>query len=338
MPAELARALAPSRVGWGPQPHTALREVRHRVRRRRGARLRLCLLELPHDRPPIGSAHAFWLNERSRVFDVVRNGAPERADVVWLFSQDPLGPRVRERLAARLAQLPAGVPVLNPPATYDAYHDLDAFARLEATGVSVPRTRFGPDDEGRTAVVFKALDEQPATKFVQPWRGPLPGFRPFALEDGRDADGLSWRYRAYYVAGEVLSGDAVASRGWEARAEHQVAVDLAPDLPAHEREQIALLASTLGLDAFAVDYLRRRSDGAPVFVDVNVFPSVLIAGAVSRAHGLRGGVHVWEVADRLGRPDPGRPHWRRVDEALLRARDAAVAAAAGRAHAHRASG
>ncbi len=332
-PADLLRALAPSRTGFGPQPHTALREVRHRARRRRGARLRLCLLELPHDRPPIGTAHAFWLNERSRVFDVVRNGAPERADVVWLFSQDPLGPRVREALATRLARLPAHVAVLNPPATYDAYHAPGAFARLEAAGVRVPRTRFGPQDEGVTPVVFKALDEQPARKFVRPWGGPVPGFRPFALEDGRDAEGRSWRLRAYYVAGEVLSGDAVASAGWEARAEHRVAVDLRPELPAHERAQIALLARTLGLDAFAVDYLRRRADRAAVMLDVNVFPMVLLAGDVARAHGLRGGMHVWEIADRLGRPDPGRPHWRRVDEALLRVRDAAVAAAAGRGHA-----
>jgi hypothetical protein len=222
------------------------------------------------------------------------------------------------------------VRVLNPPRAYDAYHAPDAFARLEAAGVSVPRTRFGPRDEGVTPVVFKAVDEQPATKFLRTWRGPVPGFRAFALEDGRDAAGRSWRLRAYFLAGEVLSGDAVASLGWEARAEHRVAVDLRPELPAREREQIALLAATLGLDFFAVDYLRRRADGVPVFLDVNVFPMVLIAGAVAREHGLRGGVHVWEVADRLGRPDPGRPHWRRVDEALLRARDAAVAAARGR--------
>jgi len=99
-PLELARALAPSRVGLGPQPHTAVRTLRHRAARARRtrvrgrARLRLCLLELPHDRPPIGAAHAFWLNARSRVFTAELNGAPERADLVWVFSQDPLGPAV----------------------------------------------------------------------------------------------------------------------------------------------------------------------------------------------------------------------------------------------------
>jgi hypothetical protein len=315
-------------VGLGPGPLTAARTLGHRWRRgrRRGAgRLRIALLELPHPGPPIGAAHAWWIDRRSRACTAMLNGAPEAADVVWLLSQDPLGPEVRGRLAEELAALPRGVPVLNPPATYDAYHEADAFARLEAAGVSVPRTRFGPEDEGLTRVVFKAVGEQPARKFLATWQGPVPGFRPFAYEDGRDAAGLAWRFRAYHLLGEVLSGDAVASRRWEARAEGRTAVDVAAELHPREREQIALLARTLGLDFFAVDYLRRGGDGEAVFLDVNVFPLVLMAEEVTRAHGLRGGWHVWEVADRFGCPDPDRTHWQRFDEAVVAAVDRARA-------------
>ncbi len=321
--------MTPSRTGWGPEPQTTARALAHRrrfARARAAGRLRVALLELPHAGPPIGAAHTWWINRRSRACVAALNAAPERADVVWLLSQDPLGAPVRRRLAERLARLPPGVAVVNGPATYDAYHDEDAFARLEAAGVRVPRTRFGPADVGVTPVVHKAAGEQPATKFLAPWGGPVPGYRAFAFEDGRGADGLTWRFRAYHLLGEVLSGDAVGSGRWEARAEGRVAVDVAPELPAHEREQVALLARTLGLDFFAVDYLRRASDGAAVFLDVNVFPMVLLAKDVTRARGLRGGWHVWEAADRFGRPDPGRPHWARVDEALVALADRARSA------------
>lgn len=208
--------------------------------------------------------------------------------------------------------------MINPLASYDAYHAADAFARLAAAGVSVPRTEFGPADEGVTPVVYKACHEQPARKFLAPWRGPVPGYRAFAYEDGRDAQGRAWRYRAYHLpGGDVLSGDAVASPRWEARAEGRVAVDVAAELRAEEREQIALLAETLQLDFFAVDYLRRGAVGEAVFLDVNVYPMVLMAEAVTAERGLPGEWHVWEVADRFGRPDPDRSHWERFDAAML---------------------
>lgn len=314
----LARGVPPSRIGWGRGPLTALRTARHR-RPRRGGRLRVCLLELPHVGPPIGPSHAFWINERSRACVAQLNRAPQAADVVWVLSQDPLGPAGRRTLEAALARLPPHVAVVNRPASYDAYHEEGSFARLEAAGVRVPRTRFGPQDEGVTPVVYKARYEQPARKFLAPWRGPVPGFRPFAFEDGRDAQGRTWRFRAYHLLGEVLSGDALASPRWEARAETLELVDLAAELPQGERDAIVRLARTLRLDFFAVDYLRRAADGEAVFLDVNPYPDMLMAERVTRARGLRGAWHVWEVADRLGRPDPGRPHWWRFDEAMLAA-------------------
>ena len=310
------------RTGWGPEPLTTIRSLRDRrryarARRRDPGRLRVSLLELPHAGPPIAAAHAWWIDRCSRACVARVNTAPERADVIWLLSQDALGPVVRARLTDALARRAPGVPVVNPPATYDAYHDLDAFPRLEAAGVRVPRTAFGPADVGVTRVVHKAVGEQPATKELALWAGPRPGFRSFAFEDGRGPDGLTWRLRAYHLLGEVLSGDAVGSERWEARAEGRAAVDVAPELRPREREQIVLLARTLGLDFFAVDYLRRATDGEAVFLDVNVFPLVLMADEVTAAHGLRGGWHVWAFADRLGAPAPGRSHWERFDAAML---------------------
>lgn len=323
----LLRGVPPRDIGWGPGPLTAARAARHRLRRRRGrGRLRVCLLELPHRGPPIGAAHAFWINERSRACQAVLNGSPAEADVVWTFSQDPLGPARRRELEAALAQLPARVPILNPPPTYDAYHATDAFPRLAAAGVRVPRTTFGPEDEGVTPVVYKAQHEQPASKFLAPWRGPVAGYRAFAYEDARDAQGRAWRQRAYLLpGGTVLAGDAVASAGWEARAEGRLAVDVAPELRAGERDQIARIGVTLGLDFFAVDYLRRAADGEAVFVDVNVFPVVLIAEGVTRERGLRGAWHVWEVADRFARGAGEPGHWERFDEAMVRVVDEARA-------------
>jgi len=305
-------------VGRGPEPLTALRTLRHRARLRRGRpTLRICLLELPSAGPPIATEHAFWIGQRSRACSAAVNRGAARADVVWILSQDPLSPAGRRALEGVLARLPARVAVLNPPRVHDAYHEPDAFARLAAAGVSVPRTRFGEEDLGVTPVVFKAVREQPARKFLARWNGPVAGFNAFAYEDGRKGDGLWWRYRAYYVAGEVLSGDAVGSPAWEARAERSREVDLAPELRPAERAQIARLARTLELDFFAVDYLRRAGDGTPVFLDVNVYPMVSIARSVTGERGLRGSWHVWEIAERYGAPDPDRSHWERFDAAML---------------------
>jgi hypothetical protein len=90
-------------------------------------------------------------------------------------------------------------------------------------------------------------------------------------------------------------------------------------LTAHERAQLRLLTATLGLDFACVDYLRERDGGAPVFHDVNVYPTVVGAWQGDMPAADRGRWHVFDNCDRLGLPPPGgRPVWRQVDEELLR--------------------
>jgi hypothetical protein len=74
---------------------------------------------------------------------------------------------------------------------------------------------------------------------------------------------------------------------------------------------------TLGLDFFAVDYLRRRDDGLPVVVDVNVYPTPVEAWTAGLAG--RGTWHLWDSGRRAGLPPPlGRDPWRVFDAAVAR--------------------
>ncbi|HXV92418.1 MAG TPA: hypothetical protein VD813_03895 [Pseudonocardia sp.] len=314
----------PHRIGWGPGPLTTARRAVHRARHALGGRpLRLALLEHPQPGTAFGAAMAFWINRRSGKWTARLHrrldGRLDRAELVWVFSQDPLGPAARAWLDRRLAGLPAGVPVLNPPATHGAYHRDDAFPRLAAAGVRVPRTAFGTEDLGRTPVVYKAAGEQGSRKEREPYRGPRAGFRAFAAEDGRGADGLHRRYRAFVLGDLVLPEDVIAAPVWNACARTLVTVERSFALIAHERAQLLLLTRTLGLDFAAVDFLRRRSDGLPVFLDVNVYPTVAGAWPGGMPARDRGQWHVFDNAERLGLPPPGgRPVWEQVDEALAR--------------------
>jgi hypothetical protein len=300
----------PRLIGWGPGALTAVRRARHRLLRRP---VRLCLLERQGPGTRFAAAHAFWINQRSRVVRAVVNERPEEADVVWVLSQDPLTPDARRRLAADLATVPCGVPVLNHPDAYDAYHLDDAFPRLAAAGVRVPRTDLGPGEPA----VYKAQGEQGSRKWQGPYTGPAPGYRAFEFVDGRAADGLWWRHRVWYLAGEVFPEQAIGTAGWEATARHQVAIARAPAMTRHERDQVRLIGRTLQLDFFAVDHLRRRGDESPVFLDVNVYPT-LISGPDYGLPG-RGQWHIWDVTRRAGLPPAGgRSPWQIFDTVLAR--------------------
>jgi hypothetical protein len=322
----------PGRIGFGPGPLTDVRTRRHAAGRALRSRpLQLCLLE--HDTSTMYFAEptAFWINQRSRVCWAERNGPVERADLVWVFTQDPLGAEVRAWLDARLRRVRPGVRVLNPPAVYDAYHEADCFPRLARAGVRVPRTELGPDDVGATPVVYKAVGEQAARKERCLYDGPRPGFRVAVAHDSRGADGRYRRYRAFVLGDLVLPEDVIVADHWNASLRHLVTVERNYPMPAFEREQLLLLTATLGLDFACVDYLRERDGGAPVFHDVNVYPTVVGAWQGDMPPGDRGRWHVFDNCDRLGLAPPwGRPVWRQFDDALLRlaAGDAAAAVTA----------
>ena len=310
----MAGGTPPSRIGYGPGPLQALRDWRQRGLRRT---LRVCLLEQHRRGARFAAAHAYWLNRRSRVCTAVVN-QPDGADVVWVFSQDPLAPDVRRRLEDTLAALPPEVVVLNPLPAYDAYHDDRSFDRLRAAGVGVPATTFGPDDEGRTPVVHKAAGQQSCHKFLAPWDGPRPGYRAFGYVDGRGGDGRARRYRAYHLLGEVYADDVLIADDWKVSLSTMRDVEHAFVATPHEHAQIRRIGDVLGLDVFCVDFLRRAGDGAPVFTDINVYPTIVIAESVDRALRARGRWHVFDTRRRHGLPEPeGRSAWERLDDALL---------------------
>jgi hypothetical protein len=314
----LLSGVPPRWIGYGGGPLTALRTARHRRAHARHERpVRLHLLELHTTGVRFANLLAWFVNERSRVCTASSGGDPSGADVVWVACQDPLTPDVRARLDAVLAGLPSATPVLNRPEAYDAYHRDDAFPRLAAAGVRVPRHVFGPDDLDRTRVVYKEQGHQGSRKFEAPYRGPVPGYRAFAFEDGSGEDGRVRRYRAFFLAGAVWAEQVVVAETWNAALASVVAVERAFDVTPDEAEQVRLIGPTLGLDAFAVDYLRRRDDGLAVFVDVNVYPTPVETWTA----GLRGR-GLWHLHDaplRAGvTPGNGRQPWEVFDEAIAR--------------------
>jgi hypothetical protein len=320
----------PARLGFSPGQLTDLRTARHALGRAARTRpLRLCLLEHDDSTMYLAEPTAFWLNQRSRVVWAGRNLPPERADLVWVFTQDPLTPAVRAWLDAQLRRVRPGVRVLNPPAVYDAYHDPDCFPRLARAGVRVPRTEFRPDDVGVTPVVYKAVGKQAAPKELCRYTGPRPGFRAATAHDSRGPDGRYRRYRAFVLGDLVLPEDIIVADHWEASLRHLVAVERNYAITEHERGQLRLLTATLGLDFACVDYLRERVGGAPVFHDINVYPTVVGAWQGDMPGGDRGRWHVFDNTERLGLPPPGgRPVWQQVDDALLRLAAQPPAAAA----------
>ena len=296
----------PRRIGFSPGPLTHLRVARHAVGRALRTRpLRLCLLE--HDTSTMYFAEptAFWINQRSRVCWAERNGPPERADLVWVFTQDPLTPEVRAWLAERLRRVRPGVRVLNPPAVYDAYHDLDCFPRLAAAGVRVPRTEFGPADVGVTPVVYKAAASRRLARSSAGTtaRGPASARRSPTTAAAPTAGTAATAPSCW--ATSCCPRTSIVADHWNASLRHLVTVERNYALTEFERRQLLLINSTLGLDFSCVDYLREHDTGTPVFHDVNVYPTVVGAWQGDMPAGDHGRWHVFDNCDRLRLPPPG---------------------------------
>ncbi|NHC45209.1 hypothetical protein [Motilibacter aurantiacus] len=317
----MATGTPPSRIGYAPGPLTALRRRRQAGLRRP---IRLCLLEGPVAGASFGPVTAYWINEHSSVVHAVVDEEPERADVVWVHTQDPVPPAVQDAVRAGLARARPGVPVLNRLESHDAYHRADTFCRLRDAGVSVPDPEPRPGD----LVVVKGPG-QASRKELRRLDGPLPpGHRAFAYVDARGADGLHRRYRAFHFLGVVHATDVIVSTGWEAGLGTLAGHEPVFEMTTQEQEQVQAIGRVLGLDWFCVDFVRRADDGTAVFTDVNVYPTPVVAEFVDAALGTRGRWHFLDTPARMGLAEPQGPFWPRFDAAITRLVAAPAAAAA----------
>jgi hypothetical protein len=303
-----------ARVGYGSGWLTARRLKRHRRLERS---IRIALLEYHTAEPHFGPLTAYWINERSRICAAAVNEGIERADLLWVYSQDPLTPGVRERIQAAIARARTDARILNAPEHYNAYHDDGCFERFEAAGVSVPDSRFNDADLGWTPVVYKMSGLQAAPKTVEPWDGPRPGYQAFRFIDGRDPDGMCRRYRAFYLVGAVRPSKLMICDHWNVCLKNHPRLESGFEMTPEEIRQVRQIARTLRLDYFAVDYLRRREDGRPYFTDINIYPTINSLPTTGLDRGYHGQWHTFDTRPRLGIPEPGgRPFAEVLDDAL----------------------
>jgi hypothetical protein len=268
-----AFGVEPEHIGYGRGPLTWLKKRKHKRTHRK---VHLCLLEHNPKGWPVelGELTAFWINERSRVCSASLNEGIEDADVVWIYSQDPLSPDIENRLLRSLQRAGAATPVINHPDVYGSYHEEGAFTRLAEAGVGVPRTEFSESDVGKTWVVYKSKGKHTAPKFLTEYAGPRAGYRTFEFVDSRGPDGLYRVYRTFYLLGSIHPYTVMFGEDWNVYPQSMSRREYTFSITPFEARQIRLIAETLGIQYFAVDYLRREQDGLPIFTDVNVYPDI----------------------------------------------------------------
>ncbi len=315
----------PERIGYGEGPLTWLRQRKHKKVRKR---VHVCLLDYRPEGGRQSKFTEFWINERSRVCSASMNERVENADVVWVSCKDPIPPNKRGRLLRVLKRARPGTPIINHPEVYNSYHEERAFKALAEAGVSVPRLEFSDQDVEKTLVIYKTKGRHGhAPKFLSEYEGPKAGYRAFEFVSSRGPDGLNRRYRAYYLLGAIYPSLLRSSGNWNVYS--QTAERTGPfTMTSNESDQIRLIAKTLGLQYFAVDYLRRESDDSPVFVDLNVYPDVISKlMELGRKLGYYGRWHTLDTDARwlsidaethqAGSETSERSFWDVFDEAML---------------------
>ena len=301
-------------IGYDKGLLTLLRASRHRRLRRR---VHISLLEIYPKQGKFGRFTAFWINKRSAVCSVSLNERIRDADVVWVYSQDPLPPESKKELLDMLKNAKPGIPVINHPDAYNSYHEEHVFELLQKAGVSVPRSTFTEHDMGNTRVIYKVKGKHGSSKFLSLYRGPIEGFRPFEFVDSRGPDGLYRKYRAFFVLGIVCPNHIAFSDQWNVHRETKKRTEYTFDMPPLEIESLRTIAETLNLQYFSVDYLRRGSDNFPVFTDINVYPLPIDFTETAREFGYFGRWHILDNRMRLGMPEPsGKPFWEQFDVAI----------------------
>ena len=307
--------MTPDHIGYGRGLLTASRLRRHRQLRRQ---IHITLLEFHAGKPRFGPLTTFWINERSRLCSASLNERVEEADVVWIYTQDPVTAELHERLLKAIGKARPGARIINHPDVYNAYHQDHCFQHLAAAGVNVPEDIFSERDFGRTKVVYKTQGCQGAPKTLVDFEGPKRGFKAFRFIDSRGADGHYRRYRVDYIAGIVRVGTLMLCDHWNVCLKHDPHLEFTFAMTAEEVRQIRQIARALGLDYFAVDYLRQSGDDKPFFTDVNVYPAITSLATTARHLGYHGAWHTFDARGRLGIEEPGgRPFHEIFDEGML---------------------
>lgn len=236
----------------------------------------------------------------------------EEADVVWIYTRDPLTEELHERLLKAIDKTQPGARIINHPDVYNAYHQDHCFQRLAAAGVNVPENIFSERDFGRTKVVYKTQGCHGAPKTLADFEGPKRGFKAFRFIDSRGTDGRYRCYRVYYIAGIVRPGTLMLCDNWNVCLKHDPRLEFTFIMTAEEGRQIRQISHALGLDYFAVDYLRQSGD------DVNVYPAIISLDSIAHHLGYRGAWHIFDTRSRLGIEEPdGRPFHETFDEGML---------------------
>ncbi len=305
-----------TKIGYEPEIYTRYRKWQHNHSRKR---INLCLLTggtlTRNKKLYFADLHAFWINERSRICKVSVDCAVEKADVIWVFTQDPVTPETLTHLKKELSKAPKNVPIINPPEIYNFYHQKNSFPKLAAAGVRVPRSSFSKNDLGTTLCVYKKIGQGSVPKFRDTYRGPIEGYRTFEFIDYEDGYGDFSRYRAFFMLGLVFPEEVLTAKNWNSCSKTAYDVKYTFQMSPLEIEQIKLIAKVSGLDFFAVDFLRQNPDGNPVFVDINIFPTIF--PAVTNPQYL-GYWHTFDTPLIQGIPEPlGPPIWKLFDEALV---------------------
>jgi hypothetical protein len=315
----------PERIGYGEGPLTRLRRRRHKKSRKQ---IHICFLDYRPEGGRQSKFTEFWINERSRLCSASMNDRIEDADVVWTYCKDPIPPNKKGRLLHALKRAMPGTPVINHPEVYNSYHEERVFMALAEAGVSVPRSEFSDRDVGKTLVIYKTKGRHGhAPKYLSEYEGSKAGYRAFEFVSSRGPDGLNRRYRAYYLLGTVYPSLLRSSGNWNVYSQTAERTEPYTVRP-NEAGQIGLIAETLGLHYFAVDYIRRKEDDSPVFVDLNVYPDVISKlRELGRKFGYYGRWHTLDTdakwlsldaeTNQAGLESPERPFWDVFDDAML---------------------
>lgn len=302
-------------IGYDKGPLTWMRVAKHKTLRRHA---HLCLLDVYPKGGKFGRFTAFWINERSRICKVTLNEGLEDADIIWVYSQDPLPSDIKQELLLALRKTKESALIINHPDVYNSYHEQESFRKLSEAGVCVPRNEFTDNDIGKTPVVYKVIGRHGSSKFLSPYEGCVDGYRPFEFIDSRGHEGLYRKYRAFYILGIVSPNHVAYSDYWNVHRETRKRTECLFDLTSIENESIRLIAKTLNLQYFSVDFLRRGSDDNAFFTDINIYPLPIDFTETARERGYFGRWIILDNRLRLGLPEPlSKPFWDMFDEAVI---------------------